>query len=61
MTLFNDPIRIKDGRVISLLPTPKGASHRRGQAGPQRTWTLAYPTPPAATLDRPSSTRGWER
>ena len=54
MTLFNDPIRIKDGRVISLLPTPLGSSPRRGQTGPQRTWTLAYPTPPAATLSRPS-------
>ena len=56
MTLFNDPIRVQGGRVISLLPTHPLAAGcpRRGQTGPQRVWTLAYPSPSPAKTTRPS-------
>lgn len=59
MTLFNDTLRIKNGRLISLLPdrrTP--ATPRPGWTGPTRTWSLAYQAPArrseGAALAQPS-------
>jgi hypothetical protein len=53
MTLFNDPIRIIGGRVISLLPTHPPEGRQSGQTGPRRTWELAYQTRPSPVPPRP--------
>jgi hypothetical protein len=52
MTLFNDPIRIQGGRVISLWPPEQAASRGPGHTGPRRAWALDYPARPAHTLTR---------
>jgi hypothetical protein len=52
MTLFNDPIRVQGGRVISLWPKQSTNSNAAGYTGPGLTWTLAYPARPAPTLPR---------
>lgn len=48
MTLFNDPVRVIGGRVVSLFP-PHGTAVKRqpGWSGPTRGWTLAYKAPGA--------------
>jgi len=53
MTLFNDPIRVKGGRVISLWPTARMPSRKQEYTGPRRTWALAYPARSTATPVRP--------
>jgi hypothetical protein len=46
MTLFNDPVRVVGGRVVSLLPIGKTAGGcRPGWTGPRRTWSLAIQAP----------------
>jgi len=58
MTLFNDPIRVQGGRVISLWPPAPAGSRAPGQTGPRPTWSLAYPARPSPTL--PRADRGGE-
>jgi len=49
MTLFNAPLRIVGGRVVSLLPTRKTTGGcQPGWTGPRRTWSLAYQPPGAS-------------
>lgn len=52
MTLFNDPIRVIAGRVVSLWPPSPASKHRSWQAGPRCAWALAYPTRSSSTPSR---------
>jgi hypothetical protein len=52
MTLFNAPLRVVNGRVVSLLPTRNPAGTRQpGMTGPRPTWSLAYRAPGAGTTE----------